>query len=179
MRVPAPARDEGAIASASPLHLEMRIRSPPTFIFAPTPTRVNHARVCPRGGRVARGRPRINLSRIRVDDEVMRKVVLALALSSVSNSVGCGRSDIATDPGDGMFARELTLADGDIVLISVLVADEPELRETVRAMPDGLTLERLIFVLAMGEDAMLVLDTTDVPVLIVEGDGEPRAWIWQ
>ncbi|HET6585040.1 MAG TPA: hypothetical protein VFG69_16400 [Nannocystaceae bacterium] len=109
----------------------------------------------------------------------MRKVVLALALVSASFSVGCGRSDIATDPGDGMYARELTLADGDIVLVSVRVEDEPELRDAVRAMPDGLTLERFIAVVAMGEESRLVLDTTDVPVLVVEVDGEPRAWIWQ
>ena len=109
----------------------------------------------------------------------MRKVVLALALSSVSSFVGCGRSDIATDPGDGMYARELTLADGDIVLISVRVVDQPELRDAVRAMPNGLTLEGLITVVAMGDETTLVFDTTDVPVLIVEVDGEARAWIWQ
>jgi hypothetical protein len=31
----------------------------------------------------------------------------------------------------------------------------------------------------MGDDPTLVLDTTDEPVLIVEVDGEARAWIWR
>jgi hypothetical protein len=108
----------------------------------------------------------------------MRPVLLALALVSTSvGLVGCGRSDIATDPGDGFLVRSYTLEDGDEVWVEVLVDEDMELRRAVLDIEDGLSVDDLVEELAMDRDYELVLDST-LEVLIVEVEGEQLAWIW-
>jgi hypothetical protein len=105
----------------------------------------------------------------------MRRFALVLGL--VSTLAGCGRSDVAIDPGDGYLVRQYMLDDGDSVWVEYLVEDDVELRDAVLDIEDGLELEDLCDELAMGEPYELVLETAE-EVLIVEVEGEQLAWIW-
>lgn len=112
----------------------------------------------------------------------MRSTALALVVSVAwtTTSVGlsgCGRSDIATDPGEGFLVRQYTLDDGDMVWVEVLVEDDQVLRRAVLDIEDGLSVDDLVEELAMDRDYELVLDSTP-EVLIVEVEGEQLAWIW-
>jgi hypothetical protein len=109
----------------------------------------------------------------------MRPSALAFTLAAALACAACGRTDIAHVPDDGLVDREITLADGEVVLVELAIDEEDTtLRAAFFAVPNGLTLERLIAALAMGEAYDLVLDTGD-NALILEVDAEPRAWIWR
>lgn len=92
---------------------------------------------------------------------------------------GCGRSDIAIDPGSDLVQRELTLDDGDDILLEVLVEEDVALLTAVRGIEDGITLDGLVDTVAMGEPHELVLDTREDATLIVEVSGEARAWVYR
>lgn len=107
----------------------------------------------------------------------MRHVIVALV-----SLVGCGRTDVVFAPGEPIVERELELDDGDLVWVEVSVGHDNALRASFLAVDDGVSLDGLVDAIAMGEDAQLVLDTTGVdqmPVLVVEVDDEPRAFIWR
>lgn len=108
----------------------------------------------------------------------MRPLLFGLVLASTSVGLsGCGRSDIATDPGEGYLVRQYTLEDGDTVWVEVLVEDDLVLRRAVLDIEDGLSVGDLAEELAMDREYVLVLDST-YEVLVVEVEGEQLAWIW-
>jgi hypothetical protein len=94
----------------------------------------------------------------------------------------CGRTDVAFAPGGPIVERELVLDDGEAVWVEVHAGEDRALRASFLAVDDGVTLDGLVDAIAMDDDAQLVLDTTaedGVPVLVVEVDAEPRAFIWR
>lgn len=104
------------------------------------------------------------------------------ALLVLVTLVGCGRSDVVFAPGDPIVERELELDDGDLVWVELDTGHDNALRASFFAVDDGVSLDGLVSAIAMGDDAQLVLDTTDedgMPVLVVEVDAEPRAFIWR
>lgn len=110
----------------------------------------------------------------------MRSTLVALVACGTTIAVGlsgCGRTDVATDPGDGYVVRSYTLEDGDMVWVEVLVEDDQVLRRAVLDIEDGLSVDDLVEELAMDRDYELTLDSS-VEVLIVEVEGEQLAWIW-
>lgn len=92
---------------------------------------------------------------------------------------GCGRTDVAIDPGADIVEREVTLDDGDDVWLEVLVEEDFALLTAVNEIEDGITLDGLVDTVAMGEPHELVLDTREEATLIVEVSGEARAWVYR
>lgn len=103
-------------------------------------------------------------------------LVLVLALAA------CGRTDVVFAPGGPVVEREVELDDGDLVWVEVHAGEDRALRASFLAVDDGVTFDGLVEAIAMDDDARLVLDTTaddGLPVLVVEVDAEPRAYIWR
>lgn len=107
----------------------------------------------------------------------MRRFVPLMLL--VATLGGCGRTDVVLAPGSDIVEREVTLDDGDAVWLEVLVAQDLELYTAVRHIEDGISLDDLVDTVAMGEPHELVFDTREDEILIVEIDGEPRAWLYR
>lgn len=104
----------------------------------------------------------------------MRTLVLA-----VLTVAACGRSDVVVAPGAAIVERELELDDGDVVWVEVHAGDDDAVRASFLAVDDGVSLDGLVDAIANGEPAQLVLDATAEPVLVVEVDHQPRAFIWR
>lgn len=104
----------------------------------------------------------------------MRLPILALVLAAA-----CGRSDIVVAPPGAVVERELELDDGDVVWVEVHPGGDAERRAAFLAVEDGVSLDGLVEAIAHGEPARLVLDTTDEPVLVVEIEDAPVAFIWR
>lgn len=92
---------------------------------------------------------------------------------------GCGRTDVAIDPGADIVEREVTLDDGDDIWLEVLVEEDFALLTAVNEIEDGITLDGLVDTVAMGEPHVLVLDTREEATLVVEVSGEARAWVYR
>jgi len=92
---------------------------------------------------------------------------------------GCGRTDVVLIPGADIVEREVTLDDGDAVWLEVVVEEDDALRLAVRDIEDGISLDALVDTVAMGEPHELVFDTRDAITLVVEVEGEPRAWVYR
>lgn len=104
----------------------------------------------------------------------MRLPLLALVLAAA-----CGRTDIVVAPAGAVVERELELDDGELVWVEVHAGDDDQRRASFLAVHDGVSLDGLVDAIAVGEPARLVLDTTDEPVLVVEIDDAPVAFIWR
>lgn len=107
----------------------------------------------------------------------MRRLLAPVLLASTL--AGCGRTDVVIKPLVDLIEREVTLDDGDAVWLEVVVEDDTALRMAVRGIEDGISIEGLVATVAMGEPHELVFDTRDELALIVEVDGEPRAWVYR
>lgn len=92
---------------------------------------------------------------------------------------GCGRTDVALDPGDDIVERGVMLADGDEIWLEVLVEEDLQLLAAVNGIEDGISLDGLVDTVAMGEPHELVFDTREDPTLVVEVQGEARAWVYR
>jgi len=108
----------------------------------------------------------------------MRKLAASCALTACALTA-CGRTDVVLAPGAPIVERELELDDGDLVWVELHAGEDMALRASFLAVEDGVSLDDLVDAIALGEPAKLVLDTTDEPVLIVEVDHNPRAYIWR
>lgn len=107
----------------------------------------------------------------------MRRALLVSTVLALF--AGCGRTDVAIDPGADIVEREVTLDDGDDILLEVLVEEDFALLDAVNGIEDGITLDGLVDTVAMGEPHELVLDTREEATLIVEVSGEARAWVYR
>jgi hypothetical protein len=104
---------------------------------------------------------------------------LLAPLFLVTTLAGCGRTDIVIAPLADLLEREVTLDDGDAVWLEVLVLQDDALRTAVHDIEDGISMDGLVDTVAMGEPHEVVLDTREDLTLVVEIDGEPRAWVYR
>ncbi|MBC8071614.1 MAG: hypothetical protein IAG13_25030 [Deltaproteobacteria bacterium] len=107
----------------------------------------------------------------------MRRLLAPVLLASTL--AGCGRTDVVIKPLVNLIEREVTLDDGDAVWLEVVVADDDALRTAVHDIEDGISIDGLVDTVAMGEPRELVFDTRDELALVIEVDGEPRAWVYR
>jgi hypothetical protein len=107
----------------------------------------------------------------------MRRLLASTLL--LTTFAGCGRTDVVIAPSADLLEREVRLDDGDAVWLEVLVEEDDALRTAVHGIADGITMDGLVETVAMGEPHELVFDTREEATLIIEIDGEPRAWVYR
>lgn len=109
---------------------------------------------------------------------MLRTMLVTSLLLLATLGSACGRTDVAVAPGAAVLERELEV-DDDMALVEVHAGDDAALRTAFLGVPQRTSLDALVDTLAMGDDVELVLDTTQTPVLVLEVDGAPRAYIWR